>query len=430
MKLLNNFRMFEKKKFVIFFSLLFSFTVLFTGCTPKENKPVIIWTSNTAFIPYVELFNSIQNKTKALVVYKKNSSEMLPVPSGGQTPDILIDSYLHSDTAGKYFQSLEYLFNNELLNPNIFYQQLLEMGSSNERQYLLPVSFNLPLVLFSSKYKNLVDDDYTLSLDQIQDIAGKFNKENDHGLYTNMGFAPNWAPEFLYLCTKFSNTNFTTGNTSFVWNKDGLSAAVSYLRNWTAAQNTSSAAEQDFAFKYLYTTYYQQAIAGHCLFSYTTSDKLFLLPPEDLNKIDYRWIKQDNKIPVEDAVVMMGIYKKSKNKDAAETFLLWFMKEKTQRELMQHTSIMHLDTAKFGIAGGFSGIKSVNEKVLPVYYEALLANVPVADYITGTAHLPLKWETMKNKIILPYLQDALTAENEQSVKPLEQRITEWQKQHF
>ena len=51
-----------------FFAAIFIFCGLFFGCKTQDNSPdtFIIWTDREEFVSYSELFNSIQDKTKAL----------------------------------------------------------------------------------------------------------------------------------------------------------------------------------------------------------------------------------------------------------------------------------------------------------------------------------------------------------------------------
>ncbi len=413
-------------------------TIFFFSCNNHQENvenminyknTITIWTNQTAFIPYIEYFNLTHDDEKAIMVYKDNSNIDFSFFDSSEKPDIIIESYIHSDKDVKHFKSLENLFIDKKLNPKTFYPQLLNLGSCNRRQYFLPVSFNLPVVIFSRKNKEYIKNNYSLSLEDISKIAGKFNKKNKSNMYTKMGFAPQWNSDFLYLCARFKGTDFHILNNSFTWNEQSLNSTLTYLRNWTSTENTSSNDEQDFSFKYLYVPYYQQVNEGHCLFSYTTSNNLFMLSSNEMHKIDYRWIIENNKIPIEDSALMLGVYNKAPHKDAAETFILWFFKEKTQRELMKHVANLNLDTATFGIADGFSSIKSVNDKVFPAYYEALLTNVPESKYMQAPKHLPLNWESLKEKIVIPYLKDAVQAKDLSKVKNLKYRISDWKKQN-
>jgi ABC-type glycerol-3-phosphate transport system substrate-binding protein len=403
---------------------------LFLSCNTASSKPVIIWTNRSEFVPYTELFNASQDKIKVVVVYKENPASSVPPSKDEVPPDIIIGTSLHTENSLRYFQSLNYLFASQEINKSIFYPQLLAAGRSKGYTYLIPVSFNLPAIIFSSANSGIISDNYMLSLDQIRALASSYNEKNASNMYTRMGFAPQWNKDFLYLAAVLGGTAFHEKGNNLIWNKNALDTTVSFLRTWTTDSNTSSTDEQDFAFKYLYSPSYKQVLSGRCLFSYMTSDELFSLTAEQISNIDFRWIHKDNKIPLADSMITLGMYKKARDRKGAEKFIKWFFTEPTQKELINHMQSMHLTMNTFGISGGFSSIIGVNERVFPTYYSSLLANIPVASYIEPLSEMPLRWHTMKTKIILPYLIDAVNTNAATAQKSLEDRLTDWNKQYF
>jgi ABC-type glycerol-3-phosphate transport system substrate-binding protein len=402
----------------------------FTSCKSASDKPVIIWTSCPQFASYVELFNASQNKAKAVVVYKEQPARSLPPAKDEEPPDIVIGPWLKNSNTRKYFTPVDYLFSDQQINKSIFYPQLIEYGDINEKQYLLPVNFNLPAMIFDSKNERLMPRDHLISMDEIKTVAGNFNDKNKSDTYTSMGFGPSWEKDFLYLAAKLNGTTFREKGSSFSYEQKGLLTTVTYVREWTKARNTDTASEQNFQFKYLYMPEYKQISSGRCLFAYMTSNELFSLSNEQQSGISFRWIEQDGKVPVEDELITMGLYKGARNVTAAETFMSWFMKESTQEALLKHTADMKLDDISFGITGGFSSIRSVNEKVYPMYYRQLLGNLPSAEYLTTPSILPYRWPSLKARVIIPYLTDSTNTSSNVAVRSLEDRIAEWSKQYF
>jgi hypothetical protein len=84
--------------------------------------------------------------------------------------------------------------------------------------------------------------------------------------------------------------------------------------------------------------------------------------------------------------------------------------------------------SSFGIAGGFSAIKAVNEKLYPLYYPSLLGKMPQADNLKSPGVLPSGWTEIKESIVLPFLLEA-TGPNPapDPTASLESRIREWMK---
>ena len=98
--------------------------------------------------------------------------------------------------------------------------------------------------------------------------------------------------------------------------------------------------------------------------------------------------------------------------------------------MMEHVHQMNLNVSTFGIAGGFSSIKDVTEKVFPTYYNTLLSNAPVAELLMPPAVLPLRWESLKDKVIIPYIADSINSNAEIKVRSIEERTSDWSKQIF
>lgn len=399
---------------------------LTVGCKPPRNKPVIIWTDRPELASYTELFNSTQKSTQAVVVYKSSLVSALPPAKDEEHPDVVIGSWLMNSKLKKNFLPLEALFSLTDINPSTIYPTLLAYGKKGIHQYLLPVSFNLPLVIFSGKNAELIPDAYMLDTDQIRDTAAAFNRKNNHDIYTSMGFAPSWESDFLYVTAKMNGLIFREKGSTFSWDNDILEKTIAYLRSWTEEKNTSTTAEQDFAFKYLYTPDYRQVESNRCLFAYTSSEDLFKVPYEQLGDIDFRWIEKDDAITVKDGIVMMGIYKGSYNTRNAETFVIWLMQESTQRAILERTQAMQLNINTFGINGGFSAIQNVNERVFPIYYRNLLGNLPAKEAIQPPPAFPMRWNSFKDRVVIPFLQDATNTERKlEDIQTLNDRITAW-----
>ena len=151
---------------------------------------------------------------------------------------------------------------------------------------------------------------------------------------------------------------------------------------------------------------------------------------EQQSGLSFRWIEKDETVPIDDDIVTMGLYKDSKNAKAAEVFLSWFTNASTQEKLLKRTSDMHLDNITFGIANGFSSIKSVNENIYPTYYRQLLGNIPTGKYITTPNILPYRWPSLKEKVVIPFLSESTNTDSSANVPSLETRIAEWSKQYF
>ncbi len=396
----------------------------------SQGQRIVIWTSNSEFAQYVELFNKTHKDNSAVLVYKENPALSLPPARDEASPDIVVGSWLRTDSPGKLYKSLDYIFDNKKLTSDVFYPQLLTAGQKKGVQYLLPVSFNLPALVFSNENKDLVPDNYTLTLEQLRKAGSAYNEKNKKGAYTKMGFTPLSNNEFIYLATKIYGANFREEKGEIVWSAANLSKAADELSDWVIKENTSAQTEEDFSYKYLFMPYYRQVTSNRTLFAYTTSDQLFkAMKDQDLG-IDYRWIVQDRNLPIEDSFTMMGIYKKSKNLVGATEFISWFFQSENQRAILERKDRLNLETEIFGIAGGFSAIRDVTEHILPVFYTQLLTNLPPAQMLSVPNQLPARWESYKTMVVEPYIKDLATSNNTENVTTILALESEWRRKVF
>ena len=419
-----------RKKLNVLALLLVAILTIFS-CS-KSDGTVLLWTDRPEFAEYAELFNSTSSDLKVVIRYRENIAQSLPPTHDEQKPDIIVGEGFTEAQVEKYFLPLDYLFSDLHINRQQFYPQLLDSGFLSGKQYLLPISFNLPLVIFSETNDNLIPDPYVINTDQIRDISAEFNKQNKSGAYTSMGFAPGWDSEFLYVVAKLYKTNFTMEADNFKWDDENLKKSIQYLKSWTEEKNTSTTAEQDYKYKYLYTTETKWITEGHCTFAYNTSASLFKMDDDSLSGLDFRWLTADGIIPIEDTILYIGMYKDSKKLKDAQQFIIWFMQEQNQKAMLEWSRKMNLTIKDFGIAGGFSSVRNVNELYFTIYYPLLLGNLPPKDSLYANSHiLPERWSSLKEKVIIPYLTDIVnTTKTSGQSSSLETLYAIWKRQYY
>ena len=424
---------------LVFSTLLVCTELLVCGCTKSsrrntatvyEQNRIVIWTSCREFAQYIELFNRYHKDNCAILVYKENPALSLPPAKDENPPDIIVGSWLRTETPQKSFKSLDYLFDTKKISTDIFYPQLLKSGMRRKAHYLLPVSFNLPAIIFSTENKDFIPDSYILSLEQIRETAGAFNTKNKKDVYTRIGFTPLGNNDFLYLVAKMKGADFREEKGEISFQSQKLQNAVSFLNGWVNEDNTSAQIEEDFTFKYLFMPYYRQVSSGRTLFAYTTSDNLFKLLKEQELTLDYRWIVEDKSLFIEDSNLMMGIYRKARNQVGATEFITWFFQSDNQQKILDSKERMNLETDLFGIAGGFSSLRDVTEHILPVYYNQLLTNLPPEDMLTVPQKLPARWNSYRTLVVEPYIKASITVSAEEPVPLFKDYEKEWRKKVF
>ncbi|QQO08958.1 ABC transporter substrate-binding protein [Breznakiella homolactica] len=398
-------------------------SALFVSCGFFESRTAVLWTDRPEFAVYADYFNAAQNQYKIETRYLPSPAQALSKAVPGEFPDIVVGSWLKSASTRSLFASLDSMFRNGNIQESSFYPALLAPGRIEGKQYLLPVSFNIPAVIFSRENSGLVDNPFVLSISEIQELGKAYNIERN-GVYSRMGFSPSWNDEFLYVLADLLKANFREGS-PLAWDPAALEQAVAYIQNWIQNANTSIQAEDDFVFKYFFDPPAKLATSGRILFGYMKSSNLFTLPEEVRSNLDFRWVSNRNTIPLAEGTVYYGIHKKSKSKGAARAFAQWFFTEETQRFILESSRKNRMNENYFGVGNGFSALRTVTEQIYPQFYPLLLGHMPPQDYLTPPNILPRDWLTLKDRVILPYLNDRIRSDSPASIRSLERRIGEW-----
>jgi hypothetical protein len=332
---------------------------------------------------------------------------------------------LKSSETLKHWQSLDFLFRKDPELSKKIYPALLSLGRFNRKQYLLPVSFNLPVIVFSKKNESLISNPFTIEMNEIKRLGKDFNEDKDN-VFSRMGFSPLWNDDFLFEIAVISNAAFRE-DSPLAWDAEALDNAVFYTREWIDEANGGLKAEDEFFFKYFFDPPQKLVINSRILFAYMKSSKLFTMANETQLLLGFRALSGGGLIPVLEDAKYYGLHRRGRAKKAARAFTVWFFSENTQMLLLQKSKENHLSDTIFGIANGFSAMRTVNETIFPLYYPSLLGNMPPADLLAAPNILPKKWMYIKERAVIPYLREACrTTEDAPS---LEQRLNDWLRIH-
>ena len=392
------------------------------SCSAGGSKTAILWSDRAEFAFYGEYFNAAQDQYKIETLYYDSPAQKLR-DSGAQTPDIVAGSWLKSASTRVYFRPLDKHLRGNALQESAFYSRLLAMGNIDGKQYLLPVSFNAPVVIFARDKGEQMSNPFTIGFEEMKNLGQSYNAETG-GVYTRMGFSPAWDDNFLFLAATLRGASFREAH-PIAWDDDALDEAMNFIRNWTYEANSGTQAVDDFTFKYFYDPPAKLAISGRILFTCMDSDSFFILAEDQRNSLDFRWIAEHETIPLGERSVYLGLSKKGKGKKAADAFLRWFYSASTQRYLLEQSRQNRMQETSFGIGGGFSALRPVTEQVFPQFYPGLLGHMPPEDFLSPANILPGNWTTIKERVILPYLHDRARQDGTERVYQLERRLADW-----
>jgi len=266
---------------------------IFISC--DNTKTAVIWTDRAELAFYAEYFNSVQNQYKVSVRYMEFPTAEL---GRANSPDIIVASWLKNSTTPVVFKSLDNLFGNQKLSRNSFYPGLLNVGRIERNQYLLPVSFNIPALIFSKDREQYLSNQFTINFDEVKELSKGFNTIS-RGAYTQMGFSPLWDINFLLTVSILAGASFREAE-PLAWDSMALERSMLFINDWIKEINTSHQAEEDFTFKYFFVPPERLIQTERILFSYIDSRDLFLLSEDSKNFLDFRWIMEQNRVTITD----------------------------------------------------------------------------------------------------------------------------------
>lgn len=373
------------------------------GCALAESRLVTVWTDVPEVALYAELFNQEQDRFRVEVVWKANLAGDLK--ESRFPPDLAIGAGLHSSSLRDRFRPLDYLFGELALDQSAFYPSLLAFGQTDGQQNLLPLSFNLPAILFRKDAGVVPPGAASLGLDDLVAPSRAFTKAQGQG-YSKMGFSPRWNPDFLVIAANASGADFREAK-PLAWSEPGLRQALARLSSWGGEGGPGPGAADDFQFKYLFTPEYNWIAEGRALFAAIDSSALFLVPEEKSAVLDYRWYAEGDSIPVLSDLVLVGMPKSRRPSRGAESFIGWLFTPAKQQAVLEAARRTRALEGSFGVAGGFSTLREVTERIFPLYWASLAGHVPPAGMIKTPETLPLEWRALKTEVLGPWLRDSI-----------------------
>jgi len=409
-------------------SLIILICAAFLSC--GNNNIAVLWSDRPEFAFYGEYFNSAQDQYKVETRYYDYPALKLADVFGksgskSESPDIVAGSWLKSASTRAYFRPLNDYFKDKRLEKDAFYPRLLSMGNIDDKQYLLPVSFNAPMVIFAGDKADQFSNPFTVDFNEMKKLGKSYNAET-RGVYTRMGFSPVWDDNFLFVAATLFNASFREAQ-PLAWDAPALELAMDFIFEWIREANSNIQAVDDFTFKYYYNPPAKLALSGRILLSYMDSDVFFTLAEDQRSRLDFRWLAEEETIPLNERSVYLGLVKKGRSPKAAEAFLRWFFNPQTQRGLLEQSIQLRIQETSFGIAGGFSAMRPVTEQIFPQFYPDLLRHMPPQDFLSPANILPSNWMALKERVVLPYLHDRARQPDNNDILPLERRLADWRR---
>ncbi len=396
--------------------------ILLFSCTGSRKIIVKVWTNKTDFPFYAELYNKSQDRYRVEAIYvdsipyELNKSESIP--------DIVFGYYLNSFNTINYFQGLDSLFYHEKKNPSgvrtdDMYQDLLALCLNNSSTVLLPVSFNLPALV----HLNGMDLPFVSSPDDIRDICSEFNSSGKG----KMGFSSVWTAKSVLISLSNSGFCFSEDNSQeLVWDDSKFIVDIKSILEWESGLNGSYSEILDFKKQYYNAPSYKLLEDKRILFDIISLRDFYSIPSDKRKQLDLTWLGSNGKIPVLEDILFTGIHKHAYNSKGARDFIKWFFLPETQISLIKESQIQQI--TGFGILGGLSPLKQINELEIHQLYSDLVGNIPAEQNLAFPCILPTFWSEVKSFVIFPWIEDYMN--NTSGLKTLPEVYRTWKIQHF
>ena len=389
-------------------SLLLIFLIpLLAGCPfEKADQRVVLWTDRPEFAAYAQAFNSAQNEYVVEVVYKDSPASALKSKKAGRW-DVAIGPFLNSVSLNDIFMPLENLFTDGTVDKAQFYQNAPEKGVRDGHQMLLPLSFNVPAFIFQSGKIKQEYDSFALAPDSFSAICLDFNKAKSR--HAKSAFSPLWNPESLFFVSILSPglcSQFEVGNEV---SQQDVESGLAQIRQQIKDLDGGIKAEAKFREKYLYKNPLELLDSGHIFFWYSDVGSFYTLPADRRQNLDFRYyLNVDGKVSACEDMLWLGVPKKGGNTKGAVAFIQWLMNPEVQQNLILKAREMGIRS--FGLAGGFSAVRTVNSGSLPQIYPFINTFIPLEEYLAFPDPCPPDWYAFKSGAVIPYLVQECSAE--------------------
>ncbi len=375
---------------------------LLSSCNQLETRVSTLWTNVPEMALCVEKFNTSQRDWQILLEYKDDPAAVLAGP--GPKADLVIARGLATSAVKDGLVPLGFLFDGGNLSRTSFYKGILEAGQQGETYKLLPVSFDLPILIFSEK---TVPDlpGFSVDLESLKSQNARFSVGLDGKSPTRMAFSPRWQSFGLTLL-HLKGADFREGfQRTLTWDSSRLNEGLSMLHTWPSPGWDQVT---EFQRKYLQSDPVLVLNLNRIQFFPSTLATFLSRPWQERRGLDFRFVDSRGLVAATDSTVWAGIPSSSLTRGAAEGFLAWLFRVDTQENLIRQTRAG--DDRAFGLARGLSALVVPNGKALADGWPDTEGRMPRADQVAFWGELPADWSALKAAVIRPWLETPSASE--------------------
>jgi hypothetical protein len=359
---------------------------MFSACTKRD---ITLWTANSELTLYADIFNKSQNKYRINLIYKENPGKAILKESG--RADVIIGQELNNTATAEKLKTLSKLISTNNYDNEYFYTEILQTCRVSGKYKCLPVSFSIPAVIYTEKSK-FSDKSTAVELQQILSEDSKL-------LITAKSleiFINEYSPEkeINIIAEK------VTKEISPLYNK------TSYL--FEELENT---------------TKFLQILQDRKTECFVDSFKYyFQIPQYYRNKLQYKWLTNNEKIRVLSDINYIGIPENAGNSAGAYYFIKWLLSFENQNKILFYSTQDNPES--FGICKGFSAVQKTTRELYPEYYPELKDRIPYDQDLIKPEFYTENINNLYNDVTAPWIIEKLMGKNNTS---LSEEINRWKR---
>ena len=412
------------------------------GCA-RPAAVVELWSDRAELAAYVDAFNAAGGPVKVALTYVPYPAGRLA--SGTAPPDLLFGAGLASPELRRLLAPLDRLLPSRLA-AGAYYPMLVAAGAAGGRQFTLPFSFNVPVVVFARAAAPPDIDRLVLSDEEIVRLADEFDAHarslgeappegrdpaaaGDRApLPARLGFPVLSNEGLIYLLAQARGAGFAAAAEGTVAiDRARLAATVAAVHDWLQSGPGGVAGHRRFADVYLHLPPHQLVIEGRILLFVTDIASYARIPEEKRELLDFRWLTVDGRIPLLEDYRSFAVPAAADNPAGAALFLRWISQPAIQAHLLEAANFTWL--RGFGLAGGFPALREVSERMLPRSHAFLLGRLPDAALLRVPEPPPIDWAAARREVVEPWLRAAAIAGAlpPPGLPPLAQAVSRWRR---
>lgn len=377
------------------------FPLLLLSCREAGLVSLKVLTDQKDTVIVGEHYNTAQDENRLVLIY---DAHITPEDVADVQPDILIGGNLNNPEMGQLFLPLNV--------PEGIYPQLvgpLEEGKT----CLIPLAFDLPVILYSSeRTEPLIMDGDTLKAQSLP----MNRKEDDR--FVHMGFSPLWSSEFIYWFLQSRGIRFSSLG-KFDYDHDRLEERLLSIESWIEDNSETLAADEEFTARYRYIPDYKLLRAGYLDYVPMTFSRFASLPEAETVNLTHSWFGGNGRIYPQN-LVYAALYAKTDKKEGAADFLNWLVSARVQRELLARKGSI---TTGFALFDRFSSLEEINRAVLPSHFPRQLGDkMFLPRHLKPPPEEPVNWSAIKTEVLFPWLNSRVRND---TVLSLQAYYKEW-----